>query len=109
MISFLFIVKSSFGIEQYTAHGGPVKGLAVSTNNQLMASASFDYSVVVWDLNPIYRDDSNDKKVIRGGSWKDIAFFIEVATRTFEYKDSTRAFIGFRTAMPHLGRNLEGF
>ena len=47
MISFLFIVKSSFGIEQYTAHGGPVKGLAVSTNNQLMASASFDYSVVV--------------------------------------------------------------
>ena len=53
MISFLFIVKSSFGIEQYTAHGGPVKGLAVSTNNQLMASASFDYSVVVWDLNPI--------------------------------------------------------
>ena len=53
MISFLFIVKSSFGIEQYTAHGGPVKGLAVSTNNQLMASASFDYSVVIWDLNPI--------------------------------------------------------
>ena len=53
MISFLLIVKSSFGIEQYTAHGGPVKGLAVSTNNQLMASASFDYSVVVWDLNPI--------------------------------------------------------
>ena len=48
-------------------------------------------------------------KVIRGGSWKDIAFFIEVSTRTFEYKDSTRAFIGFRTAMPHLGRNLEGF
>ena len=53
MISFLFIVKSSFGIEQYTAHGGPVKGLAVSTNNKFMASASFDYSVVVWDLNPI--------------------------------------------------------
>ncbi len=53
MISFLFIVKSAFGIEQYTAHGGPIKGLAVSTNNQLMASASFDYSVVVWDLNPI--------------------------------------------------------
>ena len=53
MMSFLFIVRSSFGIEQYTAHGGPVKGLAVSTNIQLMASASFDYSVVIWDLNPI--------------------------------------------------------
>ena len=40
-------------IEQYTAHGGPVKGLAVSSDNKLMASASFDYSVVVWDLKPI--------------------------------------------------------
>ena len=67
------------------------------------------YNPIVWDLNPIYRDDENDKKVIRGGSWKDIAFFIEVSTRTYEYKDSTRAFIGFRTAMPHLGRNLDGF
>ena len=53
MISFLFIIKSSHGIEQYTAHGGPVKGLAVSKNNKLMASASFDYSVVIWSLNPI--------------------------------------------------------
>ena len=53
MISFLFNMKSSHSIEQYTAHGGPVKGLAVSKNNKLMASASFDYSVVVWDLNPI--------------------------------------------------------
>ncbi|MDG2341546.1 MAG: SUMF1/EgtB/PvdO family nonheme iron enzyme [Cytophagales bacterium] len=78
------------------------------------------YNPIVWDLNPIYigedtnrnniidEDEIPDKKVIRGGSWKDIAFFIEVATRTFEYKDSTRAFIGFRTALPHLGRNLEG-
>ena len=48
MISFLFTMKSSHSIEQYTAHGGPVKGLAVSKNNKLMASASFDYSVVVW-------------------------------------------------------------
>ena len=53
MISFLFTMKSSHSIEQYTAHGGPVKGLAVSKDNKLMASASFDYSVVVWDLNPI--------------------------------------------------------
>ena len=53
MVSFLFTIKSSHSIEQYTAHGGPVKGLAVSKNNKLMASASFDYSVVVWDLNPI--------------------------------------------------------
>ena len=53
MISFLLLIKTSHSIEQYTAHGGPVKGLAVSASNNLMASASFDYSVVIWDLNPI--------------------------------------------------------
>ena len=53
MVSFLLLIKTSHSIEQYIAHGGPVKGLAVSTNNNLMASASFDYSVVIWDLNPI--------------------------------------------------------
>jgi len=68
-----------------------------------------EYTPITWDLNPIYRDDNIDKKVIRGGSWKDIAFFIEVATRTFEHQDSTRAFIGFRTALPHLGRSYDNF
>ena len=53
LISFFSVNKNLIAIEQYTAHGGPVKGLAVSSDNKLMASASFDYSVVVWDLNPI--------------------------------------------------------
>ena len=53
MVSFFLLIKTSHSIEQYTAHGGPVKGLAVSASNNLMASASFDYSVVIWDLNPI--------------------------------------------------------
>ena len=53
LISFFLANKTVLAIEQYTAHGGPVKGLAISPNNKLMASASFDYSVVLWDLYPI--------------------------------------------------------
>ncbi|HCW06674.1 MAG TPA: gliding motility lipoprotein GldK [Cytophagales bacterium] len=71
----------------------------------------------VWDLNPQYidkaaydnlgksKDKYNARKVIRGGSWKDIAFFLETGTRSYEYKDSTRAYIGFRCAMTNLGRS----
>lgn len=62
----------------------------------------------VWDLNPQYIESDPDKigkKVIRGGSWKDVAYFLETGTRTFEFKDSTRAYIGFRNAMTHLGRS----
>jgi sulfatase modifying factor 1 len=71
----------------------------------------------VWDLNPQYIDERTDpnskkynekiapKKVIRGGSWKDVAYYLETGTRTYEFKDSTRAYIGFRCAMTHLGRS----
>jgi gliding motility-associated lipoprotein GldK len=71
----------------------------------------------VWDLNPQFIDPRTNpdsrlynprvapKKVIRGGSWKDVAYYLETGTRTYEYKDSSRAYIGFRCAMTHLGRS----
>jgi formylglycine-generating enzyme len=37
------------------------------------------------------------RKVIRGGSWKDIPYFIRNSTRTYEYQDSAKSYIGFRT------------
>ncbi|MEO1054040.1 MAG: SUMF1/EgtB/PvdO family nonheme iron enzyme [Bacteroidota bacterium] len=60
---------------------------------------------LVWDLNPTYFDDTENRKVIRGGSWKDVAYYLETGTRTFEFKDSVRAYIGFRNALTHLGRS----
>ena len=36
------------------------------------------------------------RKVIRGGSWKDIEYFIQNGTRSFEYQDSTKSYVGFR-------------
>ena len=60
---------------------------------------------IVWDLNPTYWDETIDKKVIRGGSWKDIAYYLETGTRTYEYADTTRSFVGFRNAMTQLGRS----
>lgn len=36
------------------------------------------------------------RKVIRGGSWKDIAYYTQVSTRSYEYQDSAKSYIGFR-------------
>ena len=47
---------------------------------------------------------SSKRKVIRGGSWKDVGYYLLNSTRTFEYQDSARTFIGFRNSMKHLGR-----
>jgi sulfatase modifying factor 1 len=58
-------------------------------------------------LSPNVIDEGNNRKVIRGGSWKDVAYFLEVSTRDYEYKDSARSYIGFRTVHDYLGTNLK--
>jgi len=58
LMPLLLITNNLNAIEQLTAHGGPVKGLAISKNNKYMASASFDYSVVLWKLNPIEENNT---------------------------------------------------
>ena len=64
------------------------------------------------DLNPDYKynarpDDppSMKRKVIRGGSWKDVAYFLQVSTRAYEYQDTSKSFIGFRCVRQYLGNN----
>jgi len=59
-------------------------------------------------MNPNIGDADNHRKVIRGGSWKDVAYFLEVSTRDFEYADSARSYIGFRTVQDFLGTNISG-
>jgi formylglycine-generating enzyme len=36
------------------------------------------------------------RKVVRGGSWRDVAYYLQVSTRDFEYQDTAKAYIGFR-------------
>ena len=55
------------------------------------------------DVNPNYFTDvrgdkspSLKRKVVKGGSWKDVAAFLEVGARDYEYQDSARCYIGFR-------------
>ncbi len=46
------LLDSTFAIEKLSAHGGPVKGLTISNDKKILASASFDYSAVLWAINP---------------------------------------------------------
>ncbi len=69
------------------------------------------------DLNPDLRYDASDdedsefskRKVIRGGSWKDIGFFLQTGTRHWEFQDTTKSYVGFRSALTFLGRSLNDF
>jgi len=55
-------------------------------------------------MNPNVEDRANKRKIIRGGSWKDVAYFLEVSSRDYEYADTARSYIGFRTVQSHLGK-----
>ena len=70
----------------------------------------------IHDLNPDIRYDAKDsdpesfkRKVIRGGSWKDIYYFLQTGTRHWEYQDTTKSYVGFRCALTFLGRSLNDF
>ena len=62
--------------------------------------AAYDF---VSTMNPNAGAGANQRKVIRGGSWKDVAYFLQVSTRDYEYADSARSYIGFRTVQDYMG------
>jgi gliding motility-associated lipoprotein GldK len=68
------------------------------------------------DLNPSYEYEANDsdpialkRKVIRGGSWKDVGYYLQTSTRSYEYQDTAKCYIGFRCVMDFLGRDKSDF
>ena len=46
------------------------------------------------------------RKVVRGGSWRDVAYFLQVGTRDYEYADTSKAYIGFRTVYTEIEPSL---
>ena len=70
----------------------------------------------VHDLNPDIKYDASDddpkaykRKVIRGGSWKDISYYCQTGTRHWEYQDTSKSYVGFRCALTFLGRSINDF
>ncbi len=80
-------------------------------------NTAFDETVYdfAFDLAPdyVYHAKVDDppalhRKVIRGGSWKDIGYYLQTGTRSYEYSDTAKAYIGFRSVMSYLGRGKSG-
>ncbi|MDP9046813.1 MAG: SUMF1/EgtB/PvdO family nonheme iron enzyme [Bacteroidota bacterium] len=78
-------------------------------------SSAFDESAstFVHDLAPSfdYEAKPNDppvmkRKVVRGGSWKDIGYFLQNSTRSYEYQDTAKSYIGFRCVTHYVGRDI---
>ena len=67
-------------------------------------------NTVVHDLNPDYEymarksdPDNLKRKVVKGGSWKDISYYMQCGVRTYEYQYESRPYIGFRCVRAYIG------
>ena len=87
----------------------------MSGNVAEWTSTAFDESgyQLINDLNPSYEYDAlpddppvMKRKVIRGGSYKDIAYYNQVGTRSYEYQDTTKSYIGFRCVRSTFGNEF---
>ena len=125
---FLANFKPSRG--NLTADGGfhPLKVTSYEPNGYglyNMAGNVAEWTSTAWDevsyayvadFNPDFKYNADDsdpetlkRKVIRGGSWKDIAAYMQVGAREYEYQDTSKSFIGFRTVQSFLGRDASDF
>ncbi|MCX6271215.1 MAG: SUMF1/EgtB/PvdO family nonheme iron enzyme [Bacteroidetes bacterium] len=77
---------------------------------------AFDESAYnfTWDMNSVYDYNAKDtdppalkRKIIRGGSWKDIGYYIQVNARSYEFQDTAKCYIGFRCVQTYLGRQKD--
>lgn len=77
-----------------------MSGNVAEWTSSLYDQSSFN---IMLDLNPDVRYNAKKtdpprmrRKVIRGGSWKDVGYFLQTGTRTYEYQDTAKSYIGFR-------------
>ncbi|MCO4820697.1 MAG: gliding motility lipoprotein GldK [Flavobacteriaceae bacterium] len=92
--------------ESYEPNDFNLYNMAGNVSEWVMSSydpASYEYSST---MNPSVIDEENERKVVRGGSWKDVAYFLQVSSRDYEYADSARSYIGFRTVQDYMGTDI---
>jgi len=71
-------------------------------------------SSVIDDMNPYYYYDAKKneqatqkRKSIRGGSWKDVGYYLQNGVRAYEYQDTGKSYLGFRCVMTFMGRSIK--
>ncbi|NPA46765.1 MAG: gliding motility lipoprotein GldK [Chlorobi bacterium] len=95
--------------KSYNPNGYGLYNMAGNVSEWTNTSYNPDSYLYVTTFNPTTHDWYNKRKVIRGGSWKDVKYYIQVSTRTYEYADSARSYVGFRCVQDFMGSNAKRY
>jgi gliding motility-associated lipoprotein GldK len=66
-------------------------------------SSSYEFSS---SINPNVNNEGYNRKVVRGGSWKDVAYYLQVSSRDYEVDTIQKSYIGFRTVQDYMGADV---
>ncbi|APZ45200.1 gliding motility lipoprotein GldK [Polaribacter reichenbachii] len=89
--------------ESYNANDYGLYNMAGNVSEWTNTAYNLSSYYMASTMNPNVEDRKNKRKIVRGGSWKDVAYYLEVASRDYEYADTARSYIGFRTVQNYIG------
>ncbi len=94
----------------YSANDFGLYDMAGNVSEWTSTAYTESVSKLTSDLNPEYRYDAAKedpyrmkRKIVRGGSWKDVAHNIRSDIRMWEYQNEQRSYIGFRCVRSQIG------
>jgi gliding motility-associated lipoprotein GldK len=97
-------------VGQYQPNDFGLYDMAGNVAEWTASAYSSSSNVYVHDMNPEYpygalQDDSDvlKRKTIKGGSWKDISYYLQCGVRSYEYQYESRSYIGFRCVRSYIG------
>lgn len=113
------------GVKSYYPNDYGLYNMAGNVSEWTITAYNKSAGPLVHDLNPNFTLDASahtlnpvtgtkvakankylTRKVVKGGSWKDMGFFLQNAIATYEYQDQPRSYIGFRCVSAFPGRDI---
>ncbi len=94
----------------YTPNNFGLYDMAGNVSEWTSTAYTESLNKITSDLNPEYRYNAAKedpykmtRKIVRGGSWKDVAHNIRSDIRMWEYQNEQRSYIGFRCVRTQIG------
>ena len=102
--------KGCFLAASYRPNDFGLFDMSGNVSEWTMESYTPTASAIIHDYNPnhAYMARKNDpdqlkRKVIKGGSWKDVKDYLQCGARDYEYQYESRPYIGFRCVRSYIG------
>ena len=105
---------STMAVKQFYPNDFGLYDMAGNVAEWTSSSYSSMSNTYIHDMNPDFQYMAKEsdpsamkRKVIKGGSWKDMSYYLQCGVRSYEYQYESRSYIGFRCVRSAMGRQYD--